>query len=390
VLAEDSDPAWVEVFGGVPVWWSDRLVRIADRAGARSLVVGDDVATPASMYVRSVCGTGPKGVTFTASTGDPTSVSVHRWSPSGLIELTAGTGVHTAAGSGETVVLVSHDMERVGPTVSVRVADGAARTLTSRALPAPPLPGVRWLSLGVRSLRAGLVLPRDHRPGTRLPVLMDPYGGPSAQRVVAAARSWLEPQWLADQGFAVLVVDGRGTQGRDPVWEREIHRDFASLVLADQVDALQAAAEIEPDLDLSRVGIRGWSFGGYLAALAVLRRPDVFHAAVAGAPVTDWSRYDTFYTERYLGTPQRDPQAYAVSSLLDDAPNLSRPLLLIHGLADDNVAAAHTLGLSQRLTEAGRPHSVLPLTGVTHMTPQESVAENLLLLQVEFLHRHLG
>jgi dipeptidyl-peptidase-4 len=158
----------------------------------------------------------------------------------------------------------------------------------------------------------------------------------------------------------------------------------------DQVAALHAAAALHPDLDLGRVGIRGWSFGGYLAALAVLRRPDVFHAAVAGAPVTDWRLYDTFYTERYLGHPDDDPGAYARASLLDDAPALTRPLLIIHGLADDNVVSAHSLLLSQRLTEAGRPHSVLPLTGVTHMTPQESVAENLLRLQVRFLRDALG
>ena len=161
-------------------------------------------------------------------------------------------------------------------------------------------------------------------------------------------------------------------------------------MLADQVDALHAAAERYPDLDLARVGIRGWSFGGYLAALAVLRRPDVFHAAVAGAPVTDWALYDTHYTERYLGRPDTDPDAYARMSLIADAPALTRPLLLVHGLADDNVVAAHTLRLSSALLAAGRPHSVLPLSGVTHMTPQEIVAENLLLLQVRFLRQALG
>jgi dipeptidyl-peptidase-4 len=121
----------------------------------------------------------------------------------------------------------------------------------------------------------------------------------------------------------------------------------------------------------------------------VLRRPDVFHAAIAGAPVTDWRLYDTHYTERYLGDPGQDGAAYARSSLLDDPMRITaadqRPLLLIHGLADDNVLVAHTLRLSNALLAAGYPHSVLPLSGVTHMTPQEAVAENLLLLQVDFL-----
>jgi dipeptidyl-peptidase-4 len=218
---------------------------------------------------------------------------------------------------------------------------------------------------------------------------MDPYGGPHVQRVLSARRVWLESQWLADQGFAVIVCDGRGTTGRGPDWERLVHHDLA-VTLEDQVDALHAVASQHADLDLSRVAIRGWSFGGYLAALAVLRRPDVFHAAVAGAPVTDWSLYDTHYTERYLGHPAEQPEVYARNSLLDDAAKLTRPLLVIHGLADDNVVAAHSLLLSQRLTESGRAHTFMPLTGVTHMTPQEEVAENLLLLQVEFLKASLA
>ena len=142
------------------------------------------------------------------------------------------------------------------------------------------------------------------------------------------------------------------------------------------------------------MAIKGWSFGGYLAALAVLRRPDVFHAAIAGAPVTDWRLYDTHYTERYLGNPNDEPANYARTDLCADAAALGDrelpPLMLIHGLADDNVVAAHTLQLSRALLEAGKRHTVLPLSGVTHMTPQEEVAENLLLVQSAFLREALG
>jgi dipeptidyl-peptidase-4 len=245
-------------------------------------------------------------------------------------------------------------------------------------------------------VQTAVLLPSWWEPGTPLPVLMDPYGGPHGQRVYAARNPHLTSQWFAEQGFAVVVVDGRGMPGRGPEFERAVHLDLAAPVLDDQVEALRALAVENPDLDLTRVGIRGWSFGGFLAALAVLRRPDVFHAAVAGAPVTDWALYDTHYTERYLGHPDREPAAYERSSLLADAatpasedrPN--RPLMIIHGLADDNVVAAHTLRLSSALLAAGRPHQVLPLSGVTHMTPQEVVAENLLLLQVRFLRDALG
>ena len=221
-------------------------------------------------------------------------------------------------------------------------------------------------------------------------MLLDPYGGPHAQRVVANRAAYLSSQWFADQGYAVVVTDGRGTPGRGSEWERSVRHDLAGPVLEDQIDALHAAAERHPDLDLGRVAIRGWSAGGYLAALAVLRRPDVFHAAIAGAPVTEWRLYDTHYTERYLGNPNRNPAPYDRTSLLTDAAKLERPLLMVHGLADDNVVAAHTLQLSSALLAAGRPHQVLPLSGVTHMTPQEVVAEHLLLHQLDFLRRSLG
>ena len=222
-------------------------------------------------------------------------------------------------------------------------------------------------------------------------MLLDPYGGPHAQRVLAARAAYLTSQWLADQGFAVLIADGRGTPGRGPDWDRAVAGDLASPALEDQVDALHAAAAPARRPGPCRVAIRGWSFGGYLSALAVLRRPDVFHAAVAGAPVTEWRLYDTHYTERYLGLPADRPgPVRPLLAARPTRPSWSRPLLLIHGLADDNVVVAHTLRLSAALLAAGRPHTVLPLSGVTHMTPQEDVAENLLLLQVDFLRQALG
>ena len=388
VLCEDTDECWVDLQAGVPTWLGDQLVRIAVADGGYRLFVGDRAVTAPELYIRSVVGIVDDAVVLTASAGEPAEIGVYRWSEAGLECLTPEPGVHRAVAGGGTTVISSATMGTDGSCTVVH-AEGSSRQLASYAVVASLQPAVRLLKLGPRGLSAGLLLPRDHRPGTSLPVVLDPYGGPHAQRVVAAKSAWLEPQWLADQGFAVLVVDGRGTPGRDPAWEREIYLDVAGPVLDDQVDALHAAAEIELDLDLRRVGIRGWSFGGWLTALAVLRRPDVFAVGVAGAPVTDWALYDTFYTERYLGLPSDQPDAYRQCSLLDDAPSLSRPLMVIHGLADDNVVAAHTLRFSQRLTEAGRPHTVLPLTGVTHMTPQEAVAENLLLLQVEFLRRYL-
>jgi len=389
VLHERSDPAWVDLVAGVPARLGDgTLVTVADADGARRLVVGGEPVTPPSLQVRDVLDVGADALLFRAST-EPASIGLWTWGPDGLTELTPGRGLHAGRLVDETLVVSRQDLDSDGVAVTVR-RGGVTREITSFA-EAPGLrPRVELLTAGSRALPAAVLLPSWYEPGTRLPVLMDPYGGPHAQRVVAARGAHLTSQWFAEQGFAVVVVDGRGTPGRGPEVERAVRGDLAGPVLDDQVDGLRAVAERMPDLDLDRVGIRGWSFGGYLAALAVLRRPDVFHAAVAGAPVTDWALYDTHYTERYLGHPDHDPDAYARSSLLADAPALTRPLLLVHGLADDNVVAAHTLRLSSALLAAGRPHSVLPLSGVTHMTPQEVVAENLLLLQVRFLHDALA
>jgi len=210
--------------------------------------------------------------------------------------------------------------------------------------------------------------------------------------VLRSRAQYLASQWFAERGFAVVIADGRGTPGRGPAWDRAVAGDLATPALEDQIEALNAACAAHPDLDPGRVAIRGWSFGGYLAALAVLRRPDVFGAAIAGAPVTDWRLYDTHYTERYLGFPDQDPDVYDRSSLITLAERAGepRPLMLIHGLADDNVVVAHTLRLSGALLAAGYPHRVLPLSGITHMASQEAVAENLLLLQLDFLRSALG
>jgi dipeptidyl-peptidase-4 len=414
VLREDSDACWLDIVPGVPARLTDgRIVWTADAGGARRLLVAgeSDLAdgtaepvTPADLQVRGILSVDGDTVLVSGSDGESAEIGVWSWGPAGLHRVSADGGVHGADRAGGTTVLTSRSMAGYGPTVTVLRDQPAvagqstcpgpavAAMIDSRAeQPALPGPRVELLRAGQREIRTALLLPSWHQPGSaRLPVLMDPYGGPHGQRVLASADAYLTSQWFADQGFAVVVADGRGTPGRGPLWDRAVAGDLADPVLADQVDALAAVAEFSADLDLSKVAIRGWSFGGYLSALAVLRRPDVFHAAIAGAPVTDWRLYDTHYTERYLGHPDHNPAAYERSSLFADAHKLSRPLMIIHGLADDNVVVAHTLRLSAALLAAGRPHQVLPLSGVTHMASQEEVAENLLLLQVDFLRRALG
>jgi dipeptidyl-peptidase-4 len=385
LVREDHDPDWLEIVPGVPAHTgAGELIWAVDDAAAdtRRLVIGDEPVTPPGLQVRGLLDVDGGTVLFSGSEGDPAEVHVWACGPAGLTRLTGEPGVYSGRRSGGVTLLTGSRLDRLGSAAwigEIEIASYAETPLIT--------PRVELMYAGDRAIRTAVLLPAGWEPGAGpLPVLMDPYGGPHAQRVVAVQRAFCAAQWLADQGFAVVIADGRGTPGRGPAWERAIRGDVAGPVLDDQITALEEAARRRPDaLDLSRVGIRGWSFGGWLAALAVLRRPDVFHAGIAGAPVTDWALYDTHYTERYLGLPAEEPESYANCSLIDDAGKLERPLLLIHGLADDNVVAAHTLRLSSALLAAGRPHSVLPLSGVTHMTPQEVTAENLLHLQVAFL-----
>ena len=399
-----SDDGWLDIVPGVPAWTAaGDLVWTADADGARRLFaappaeLADAVpVTPSDLQVRGVLDVDGDVVLFAGST-EPTEIGLWTYGPGGLHHIGLEPGVHSGRRAGGTTVIASRALHRARTRVQVfrEGHEDVFATIgslaeqpnlaTPRATPQPEI-----FSAGPRQIRTAVLLPSWHQPGSaRLPVLLAPYGGPGHQEVLAAGGAYLVSRWFADQGFAVVIADGRGTPGRGPHWDRAIHGDLAGPVLDDQVAALHAAAERFSDLDLRRVGIRGWSFGGYLAALAVLRRPDAFHAAVAGAPVTEWRLYDTHYTERYLGHPDESKEAYERCSLLADAPRLARPLLLIHGLADDNVVAAHTLRLSSALLAAGRPHNVLPLPGVTHMASREGVAENLLLVQADFLRHSL-
>ncbi|MGW0016204.1 prolyl oligopeptidase family serine peptidase [Streptomyces tendae] len=396
----DEDPIWLELFPGVPCWSpSGHLVRIADEGGARVLAVGERLFTGAQLHLRAVLDVGADDVLVSASAGEDAAeaeigeVHVYRVNELGVERLSQEPGVHSAVRAGGVTVLVSATLDRPGARVQVLRDGKAAATIASYAEDPGLSPRVTLTQGGARRVPCAVLMPSDYHGDAPLPVLLDPYGGPHGQRVVAAHNAHLTSQWFADQGFAVVVADGRGTPGRSPAWEKAVKDDVAAVVLQDQVDTLHALAADFP-LDLGRVAIRGWSFGGYLAALAALRRPDVFHAAVVGAPVTDLRLYDTHYQERYLGHPGEQPDVYRRNSVIDDAGLVDaaephRPMMVIHGLADDNVVVAHSLRLSSALLAAGRPHEVLPLSGVTHMTPQESVAENLLLLQVDFLKRSL-
>lgn len=298
---------------------------------------------------------------------------------------------------GVTDAVIAANTSDAANTTDITAAD-----ITSTAAEPGFAPNVTFTRLGEHRLYTAIIAPSPSSPyahADKLPVLMKPYGGPGFQQVVASQSFYWEGQWWADQGFLVVTADGRGTTGRGPAWDRAIFEDMKDVTLADQIEAVNALPEAVsrlnadgrrpgvPAPDLDKVCMIGWSYGGFLSALAVLDAPNVFKAACAGAPPTDWTLYDTHYTERYLGL---DPDVYRRNGIVQDAPGLVRPLMLIHGFADDNVTIAHSLRLSQALMAAGRPHTFLPLTGITHMTNDETVAENLLTLQRDFLRNALA
>ena len=335
-------------------------------------------------------------------TWEPLTYAPGQWTMS-----RAGNGcVVTGRGMDDATVQMQHCMNIVTTDENgTDVASMVVSPIENHAETPGFTPNVHFTRLGERGLYTAIVLPSassEYAHADTLPVLMKPYGGPGFQQVVENQSFYWDAQWWADQGYIVVTADGRGTTGRGPKWDRAIYETMKSVTLEDQVDAVRALPEVLatlaaqenkessettiPQPDLNRVAMIGWSYGGFLSALAVLEAPETFAAACAGAPPTDWTLYDTHYTERYLGL---DPAVYERNSIISDAPQLDRPLMLIHGFADDNVTIAHSLRLSQALMAAGRKHTFLPLTGITHMTNDETVAENLLILQRDFLAKAL-
>ena len=391
---EVTDHEFVEVIPGQPRWHNEQIVSVIDNRNSdtRELQLAGKAITPAGLQVMSIVDIQDDYIDVIA-TQDALSRDLLRIGFDGSITEIAQGGIASATTtSAELQVVVESRLDTHTRSYQLRRGVKTEHYFDSLAESPNFTSQVHVLQTGTHKVNTAVLFPQDHVYGSRkLPVMMRPYGGPHGPQVLNGALSYAIDQWFADQGFVVVIADNRGTGGRGPAWDHAIYQDFVSPVIEDQVNAIVDVAKHFPDdVDASRVGITGWSFGGYLSALAVMKRPDVFHAAVAGAPVTEWLWYDTAYTERYLGHPEKFPEIYEDHSLMPMANQLERPLMLVHGLADDNVVAAHSLSLSGALLANKKPHTVLPLSGVTHMTPQEIISENLMLLTVEYLKEQLG
>ncbi|HKE16913.1 MAG TPA: DPP IV N-terminal domain-containing protein [Kofleriaceae bacterium] len=403
-LLTERDDAWLNLDQTVPEWLPDGsgFLWSSERSGAWELELrGRDGALvrtvmPGALGYRKVAGVEPDGrAVWVEASADPRQSHVYRVPLDGSAaeRMTPDEGSHDIVRADDSGVYVLVSKDGSGAQHHhVRRADGSEIGQLESVAEKPalvPQPELVTVKAGGRDYRAAVVRPRQFEKGRRYPVIVSVYGGPHQNMVVLDPHQYLTDQWYADAGFIVVRADGRGTPGRGRAWERAIRGDLVKVALADQVAVLQALAATRPEMDLGRVGITGWSFGGYMSAMAVLLRPDVFRAGAAGAPVTDWRDYDTHYTERYMGLLPQSEAAYDAASALTYASKLERPLLLVHGTTDDNVYFTHSLKLTQALFRAGKPFEMLPLAGFTHMVPDPAVKKALQHRILEFLRRNL-
>lgn len=403
-LLGERDDAWLNLPDGAPEWLADGRsmlwisehddtgpeLDLQERNGTSRRL------TPPGLRVRSLVKVdAARAVAWVLASDEPSET--HLWSvdlkkPWKVKRAGAEPGLESAVFSPTCALRVRTLVPEKG-AMRWRVENANGKALGElRSVAENPgvEPVVEWTRVGPDSLRAFVVRPRDYQPGRRYPVIDWAYAGPHSQRVVRSGRRYLLEQWLADQGFIVVTVDGRGTPGRGRTFERAIRGDFIGPALADHQLALRELCARYPEMDKSRIGAFGWSFGGYYAAQAVLHAPETYRASVAGAPVVDWHDYDTFYTERYLGVPPQDSAAYEKSSVLAKAATLARPLLVIHGTADDNVYFVHSLKLADALNRANRSWEFLPLPGQTHVVSAAEQVRQVYGRALEFFHRELG
>ena len=312
--------------------------------------------------------------------------------------LTSEPGTHGAVFSPDhRRYVLSSDSRQRPPSMVVRSISGEVEAELQRAEPAASLaPGLLPPDIvELRSRDGERLYGAVYRPAgsgeAAPPLIVSVYGGPHAQMV---SDSWgmtvdLRAQYLAAQGFLVFKLDNRGSARRGLAFEGAIQRRLGAIEVQDQVDSVRWLVE-QGLVDGGRVGIYGWSYGGYLAAMCLLTAPDVFKAAVAGAPVTDWDGYDTHYTERYMDKPGANSGGYRAASVLSYVDRLAGGLLLVHGMVDENVHFRHTARLVTALQNAAQAYDILIYPEERHMPRSEEGRRHMEARIVEYFQRTLS
>jgi len=407
-LLSEQDAAWINVDSTVPRWLPDGsgFLWSTERRGAWELELRDargeyrsTILAAAGGYRQVLALDAEKRIVYVQASTDPTRSEV--WAapldggaPTPVARVADGT-IIPSFGDGTKVYGFAEDTKKGERRFGARKIDGSSEVAIPSLAEAPPFkPQVEYTTVGAEGFHAAIIRPRNFDPSKRYPLIDAVYGGPHSNVVTSDALAYLRSQWIADVTNAIVVaVDVHGTMWRGREWERKLRGRLGEVPLEGHVAAIAALAKAYPEIDANRVGIYGWSFGGYLTSLAILRRPDVFKVGVAGAPTVDQADYDTCYTERYLGIPPSP--AYENASLLTWAARPAtealpaRPFLLVHGTADDNVYFSNSLKLADTMGKSGRPVEFVPLVGVTHMLYSPEVAGPAWTRMANFLRDHL-
>ena len=410
VIMTDRDDAWVDA--DTPIWINDdqEFVYLSDRDGyTQAFLFRRDGAlvgkiTQEPWDVRSIDGVDEESrvLYFTANGDGPLERHVYRvgLDGAGLRRLTDEPGTHSANfNTTFTRFVDTHSTVTTPPMQVLREADGAAlgtvagnddvrRRVAALALTEPEfltVPGTDGVTL-----HAYIIKPPQFDPSQRYPLLMYVYGGPGSQTVT---NSWggtrfLWHQMLAQQGYLVASVDNRGTGGRGVQFKKQTYLNLGRYEAADQIAAARFFGSL-PYVDEDRIGIWGWSYGGYMSSLSLLQGGDVFRAALSVAPVTDWRLYDTIYTERYMRTPQENPEGYRESAPTAFADRLQGNLLLVHGTGDDNVHPQQTVQLIEALIQADKQFDMRLYPNRTHSISGGVTSVNLFKMFTEWLRENL-
>ena len=404
VLIDETQEPWVNVADdargladGAFLWSSESSgfrhlsLRAEDASEIRTLTSGEWIVDGVIDVDED-----SRWVYFSSTRGSPMERRVERVSLDGgeIQTLSEPGGVHGASLSrdGKWLAMINSSLG-AAPNISLVATDGSEQrslyeseaSVEQLGLDAPELR--TFSAADGTTLYGALYRPAGDGPH---PLLVAVYGGPHAQTVLDA---WgltvdLRAQYLAQQGYLVLKLDNRGMAGRGLDFEAHLHRQMGTIEVDDQAAAVEQLAA-EGLADTERVGVYGWSYGGYMTVMSMLRRPDLFKVGVSGAPVSDWDGYDTGYTERYMGTPQNNAEGYREGSLLSHADKLEGQLLLIHGGVDENVHFRHTARLITALTAADRDYDLLMFPEERHMPRDQAGLEYQERRVARYFERHL-
>ena len=410
VIMTDVDEAWVD--SREPLWIAGgaEFLYLSERGGFAQLLhfrrdgslVGNVIA--GEWDVRTVHGVdeGQGLVYFTAGVDGPLASEVYSVGLDGrdLRRLTAEGGNHDANFNPALTRFVDTYSSAASPPVqTLRQADGSTvRAIADNRELRDKIDGLTIVTpefLTVPGddgvvLNAYLIKPPHFDPTQSYPLLMYVYGGPGSQTVTDSwgGTRYLWHQMLARQGYLVASVDNRGTGGRGAQFKKQTYLKLGQLESADQIAAARHFAAL-PYVDANRIGIWGWSYGGYMSSLSMLQGRGVFRAAISVAPVTDWRLYDTIYTERFMRTPQENPEGYRKGAPLEYAHQLQGALLLVHGTGDDNVHSQQTTQLVEALIRADKQFDMRRYPNRTHSIDGGITRVNLYKLFTSWLWENL-